>query len=166
MKHCRLHSWLLSLAAASLTLGCTSSTGQFPSKEGSLQELRYTPSSSHFSLWAPTADSALVLLYEEGLGGQPYEVLKMNKNAADGSWSAVAEGDLAGRFYTFRVNVSGRWLEETPGIFATAVGVNGQRAAVVDFGSTDPEGWEEDRRPELGGGPPPGTPLICRCRGL
>ena len=149
MKHCRLHSWLLSLAAASLTLGCTSSTGQFPSKEGSLQELRYTPSSSHFSLWAPTADSALVLLYEEGLGGQPYEVLKMNKNAADGSWSAVAEGDLAGRFYTFRVNVSGRWLEETPGIFATAVGVNGQRAAVVDFGSTDPEGWEEDRRPEL-----------------
>ena len=149
MKHCRLHSWLLSLAAASLTLGCTSSTGQFPSKEGSLQELRYTPSSSHFSLWAPTADSARVLLYEEGLGGQPYEVLQMNKNAADGSWSAVAEGDLEGRFYTFRVNVAGRWLEETPGIFATAVGVNGQRAAVVDFGSTDPEGWEEDRRPEL-----------------
>ena len=149
MKHCRLHSWLLSLAAASLTLGCTSSTGQFPSKEGSLQELRYTPSSSHFSLWAPTADSARVLLYEEGLGGQPYEVIEMNKNAADGSWSAVAEGDLEGRFYTFRVNVAGRWLEETPGIFATAVGVNGQRAAIVDFGSTDPEGWEEDRRPKL-----------------
>lgn len=73
----------------------------------------------------------------------------MNKNAADGSWKAVAEGDLEGRFYTFRVNVSGRWLEETPGIFATAVGANGQRAAVVDFGSTDPEGWAGDRRPEL-----------------
>ena len=149
MKHCCLHSWLLSLAAAPLMLGCTASSGQFPPKEGTLQELRYTPASSHFSLWAPTADSARVLLYEEGLGGQPYEVIEMNKNAADGSWSAVAEGDLEGRFYTFRVNVSGRWLEETPGIFATAVGVNGQRAAVVDFGSTDPEGWAEDRRPEL-----------------
>ena len=149
MKHCCLHSWLLSLAAAPLILGCTVSSGQFPPKEGTLQELRYTPASSHFSLWAPTADSARVLLYEEGLGGQPYEIIEMNKNAADGSWSAVAEGDLEGRFYTFRVNVSGRWLEETPGIFATAVGVNGQRAAVVDFGSTDPEGWAEDRRPEL-----------------
>ena len=40
----------------------------------------------------------------------------MNKNAADGSWKAVAEGDLEGRFYTFRVNVSGRWLDETPGM--------------------------------------------------
>ena len=149
MKHKCLLPCLLAFAAAPLTLGCTVSSDQFPPKEGPLQELSYTPASSHFSLWAPTADSARVLLYEEGLGGQPYEVIEMNKNAADGSWSAVAEGDLEGRFYTFRVNVSGRWLEETPGIFATAVGVNGQRAAVVDFGSTDPEGWAEDRRPEL-----------------
>ena len=149
MKHKCLLPCLLAFAAAPLTLGCTVSSDQFPPKEGPLQELSYTPASSHFSLWAPTADSARVLLYEEGLGGQPYEVIEMNKNAADGSWSAVAEGDLEGRFYTFRVNVSGRWLEETPGIFATAVGINGQRAAVVDFGSTDPEGWAEDRRPEL-----------------
>ena len=149
MKHKCLLPCLLAFAAAPLTLGCTVSSDQFPPKEGPLQELSYTPASSHFSLWAPTADSARVLLYEEGLGGHPYEVIEMNKNAADGSWSAVAEGDLEGRFYTFRVNVSGRWLEETPGIFATAVGINGQRAAVVDFGSTDPEGWAEDRRPEL-----------------
>ena len=149
MKHKCLLPCLLAFAAAPLTLGCTVSSDQFPPKEGPLQELSYTPASSHFSLWAPTADSARVLLYEEGLGGQPYEVIEMNKNVADGSWSAVAEGDLEGRFYTFRVNVSGRWLEETPGIFATAVGVNGQRAAVVDFNATDPEGWAEDRRPEL-----------------
>ena len=149
MKHKCLLPCLLAFAAAPLTLGCTVSSDQFPPKEGPLQELSYTPASSHFSLWAPTADSARVLLYEEGLGGQPYEVIEMNKNVADGSWSAVAEEDLEGRFYTFRVNVSGRWLEETPGIFATAVGVNGQRAAVVDFNATDPEGWAEDRRPEL-----------------
>ena len=149
MKHICLPIWLFSLAAAPLIVGCTAASGQFPPKEGSLQELYYTRASSEFSLWAPTADSARVLLYEEGLGGQPYEVIEMNKNAADGSWKAVAEGDLEGRFYTFRVNVSGRWLDETPGIFATAVGANGQRAAVVDFGSTDPEGWAGDRRPEL-----------------
>ena len=139
----------MALAAAVLTLGCTVTTEQFPPKEGSVQELGYTQERSEFSLWAPTADSARVLLYEDGLEGLPYEVLEMKKNTADGSWKAVAEGDLAGRFYTFRVNVSGQWLEETPGIFATAVGVNGHRAAIVDFRSTDPEGWAEDRRPEL-----------------
>ena len=134
----------MALAAAVLTLGCTVTTEQFPPKEGSVQELGYTQERSEFSLWAPTADSARVLLYEDGLEGLPYEVLEMKKNTADGSWKAVAEGDLAGRFYTFRVNVSGQWLEETPGIFATAVGVNGHRAAIVDFRSTDPEGWAED----------------------
>ena len=139
----------MALAAAVLTLGCTVTTEQFPPKEGSVQELGYTQERSEFSLWAPTADSARVLLYEDGLEGLPYEVLEMKKNTADGSWKAVAEGDLAGRFYTFRVNVSGQWLEETPGIFATAVGVNGHRAAIVDFRSTDPEGWAEDCRPEL-----------------
>ena len=149
MKHNCLPIWPFSLAAAPLIVGCTAASGQFPPKEGSLQELCYTRASSEFSLWAPTADSARVLLYEEGLGGQPYKIIEMNKNAADGSWNAVAKGDLEGRFYTFRVNVSGRWLDETPGIFATAVGVNGQRAAVVDFGSTDPEGWAGDRRPEF-----------------
>ena len=149
MKQICLPSGLMALAAAVLTLGCTVTTEQFPPKEGSVQELGYTQERSEFSLWAPTADSARVLLYEDGLEGLPYEVLEMKKNTADGSWKAVAEGDLAGRFYTFRVNVSGQWLEETPGIFATAVGVNGHRAAIVDFRSTDPEGWAEDRRPEL-----------------
>ena len=72
MKHKCLLPCLLAFAAAPLTLGCTVSSDQFPPKEGPLQELSYTPASSHFSLWAPTADSARVLLYEEGLGGQPY----------------------------------------------------------------------------------------------
>ena len=32
---------------------------------------------------------------------------------------------------------------------AKAVGVNGDRAAVVDMRSTDPEGWLQDKRPSL-----------------
>ena len=149
MKHTlSLFSFMIVSVVITMS-GCKPSSDTFTPKEGTLQELCYTRASSEFSLWAPTADSARVLLYEEGLGGQPYKIIEMNKNAADGSWNAVAEGDLEGRFYTFRVNVSGRWLDETPGIFATAVGVNGQRAAVVDFGSTDPEGWAGDRRPEF-----------------
>ena len=36
---------------------------------------------------------------------------------------------------------------QTPGVFAKAVGVNGARGAVIDMASTNPQGWETDRRP-------------------
>ena len=45
--------------------------------------------------------------------------------------------------------MNGEWLEETPGIYARAVGVNGDRAMVLNLGSTDPEGWKEDKGPEM-----------------
>ena len=38
-------------------------------------------------------------------------------------------------------------MQETPGVFAKAVAVNGRRAAIVDMGETNPEGWDNDRRP-------------------
>ena len=50
---------------------------------------------------------------------------------------------------TFNVKVNGKWLGDTPGIMAKAVGVNGKRAAVIDLRSTDPEGWANDVRPLL-----------------
>ena len=47
------------------------------------------------------------------------------------------------------MKVNGKWLGDTPGIMAKAVGVNGKRAAVLDLRSTDPEEWENDVRPPL-----------------
>ena len=67
----------------------------------------------------------------------------------DGTWRVAAERDLKGTFYTFQIEKEGKWLDETPGIWAKAVGVNGDRAAVIDLRETDPEGWEADRAPEL-----------------
>lgn len=150
MVNYRLAACLSEVIVATSILSCISSDPtELPSKHGSLQELTYSTGQSTFSLWAPTADSARVLLYGDGQTGEPFRILEMKKNPADGSWNATASGDQAGRFYTFRVNISGRWLEETPGIFATAVGVNGKRAAIIDMDSTDPDGWDQDRRPEL-----------------
>lgn len=61
----------------------------------------------------------------------------------------MIELTLKGKFYTFNVKVNGKWLGDTPGIMAKAVGVNGKRAAVIDLRSTDPEGWANDVRPLL-----------------
>lgn len=54
------------------------------------------------------------------------------------------KGDLKGKFYTFDMGKG-----ECPGTFAKAVGVNGNRGAIIDMASTNPEGWKDDKRPEL-----------------
>ena len=63
----------------------------------------------------------------------------------------MIEYSVQNDFYTFLVRQEGtKWeLKETPGIFATAVGVNGKRGAIIDCAETNPEGWENDVRPEL-----------------
>ncbi len=40
-------------------------------------------------------------------------------------------------------------LDETPGIWAKAVGTNGHRAAIIDMAATNPQGWDKDRGPKL-----------------
>ena len=47
------------------------------------------------------------------------------------------------------MKIDGRWQGDTPGIKAKAVGVNGNRAAIIDFKDTNPQGWEKDVRPQF-----------------
>lgn len=121
---------------------------KYPCYYGDDLELVYTPEKSVFTLWAPTAEKVRLNLYQSGEGGKPEERLEMEK-ADDGTWKISVDRNLKGSFYTFRIKKEGKWLKETPGIWAKAVGINGNRAAVIDWNETNPEGWEEDRAPEL-----------------
>lgn len=124
------------------------SVDEYPVKATSAEEVQFTPSKTTFSVWSPNADSVEVRIYESGEGGEALEVC-MLKPKFDGSWNGELRGNLEGKFYTFRVYENGVWLDETPGIFAKSVGVNGKRGAIVDMKKTNPEGWAEDQRPEL-----------------
>ena len=146
------HLFVMSMLA---TVGCNpaqqhafDSYDQYPVYEGDWEEMSYTPASTRFSLWAPSAEAVNLLLYEAGQGGEAVRTLPM-KAAADGMWNTSVDGNLKGKFYTFNVKVGGQWQGDTPGVMAKAVGVNGDRAAVVDLRDTDPEGWEADTRPPL-----------------
>ncbi len=101
-----------------------------------------------FTLWAPTAEEVRLNLYASGEGGEPIRQLPM-KSSDKGTWRISVSEDLKGSFYTFQIRIGDKWLDETPGIWAKAVGVNGNRAAVIDWAATDPEGWEADKSPEL-----------------
>ena len=117
------------------------------SAQTTFDELTYTKEVSSFKLNAPSrAKSVKVNIYKEGIGGSVVKTVKMKRTGAD-QWTADIPGDLKGLFYTFQVQTGKKAMQETPGVFAKAVAVNGRRAAIVDMGETNPEGWDNDRRP-------------------
>lgn len=139
---------------AATVAGCASAKKEYasyelyPVRSGSLTEMEYSPTVTRFSLWAPTADEVRLMLFETGDGGHAYETISMQLSE-EGTWKADVERDMKGKFYTFNVKINGKWLGDTPGINARAVGVNGKRAAIIDMRTTDPEGWADDKRPAL-----------------
>ena len=117
------------------------------SAQTTFDELTYTKEVSSFKLNAPSrAKSVKVNIYNKGVGGEVLKTVKMKRTGAD-QWTADIPGDLKGLFYTFQVQTGRKAMQETPGVFAKAVAVNGRRAAIVDMGETNPEGWDNDRRP-------------------
>lgn len=121
----------------------------YPTYSGDDLELSVNASGTHFRLWSPAAKDAEVNLYDNGHTGMPYRTLKMTFDPANGTWTASVPEQLYGKFYTFRINNGGKWLAETPGVWAKAVGVNGKRAAIINPALTNPEGWQTDRGPEV-----------------
>ena len=118
----------------------------WPSYSGEDLELSVNEAGTHFRLWSPEAQAVEVLIYDTGRNTPAVDTLDMKK-AGQGTWTASVDRQLYGKYYTFRVKHNGRWLAETPGVWAKAVGVNGSRAAIIDFAKTNPEGWDSDRGP-------------------
>lgn len=120
----------------------------YPAYDGTDLGLTYAPEKSVFKIWSPTAEEVKIYLYEAGQGGEPLQSQNM-KRTKQGVWEITFEEDLKGKFYAFQVKVDGAWLAEVPDPYVKAVGVNGDRGMVIDFAETNPEGWENDRRPAL-----------------
>ncbi|WP_321979289.1 type I pullulanase [Prevotella sp.] len=109
--------------------------------QGQFNEMEYGKTQTVFHLNASSPPK--LRLYKSGQGGKPVKTIKMRAVSND-RWEATVKGDLAGMFYTFDIGKG-----ECPGTFAKAVGVNGNRAAILNMADTNPEGWADDRRPAL-----------------
>lgn len=120
----------------------------YPSYDGTDLEMVLDSKGTHFALWSPEASAARVFIYNTGRNGKPVDTLNMVKTDK-GVWRVSAPQQLYNKFYTFSVLADGKWLAETPGVWAKAVGINGNRAAIIDMSRTNPEGWENDRGPVL-----------------
>lgn len=145
---------LLLILLSTLLYSCTeiktdfASYEAYPIPKGESLWLSFSKDYSEFKLWSPTAEAVQLNLYSEGNGGEAIATHTM-EHSVNGVWKKQLKGDLNGTYYTFQVNIDGKWLEETPGIYAKAVGVNGKRAMVLDLESTNPEGWNLDKGPVI-----------------
>lgn len=116
-------------------------------KAQTFNEVSYSPKATTFSLvTAPEVKKVNVLISDAD--NNEAQLVKSMKRVGAGKWKLTVKNDLKGKYYLFGVYNNAQ-PDLTPGVFAKAVGVNGQRGAIIDLKDTDPEGWSEDKRPEL-----------------
>lgn len=148
------YSVILGVLTVTTMMSCSSAKKEYasfdlyPVRSGSLTEMVYAPEATQFTLWSPVAEEVRLMLYDKGEGGHAYKTVKMDP-IEDGTWTTLVHKDLLNHFYAFNVKINGEWQGDTPGINAHAVGVNGKRGAIIDWKTTNPKGWESDRRPPL-----------------
>ena len=110
--------------------------------------LTYTSSASTFKLWAPTADSVTLNIYEGGTAGTADKIASYPMTGGTrnekGVWTYVANGDLNGKYYTYSVDVANK-VNEVCDPYARTTGVNGKRAMILDLSTTNPDGWAADK---------------------
>ena len=150
MRHIKLLITGVAMAAMVTFVACNEESKKSQEEEQQqsipttpIEEMSYTPEKTSFELWAPTAESAVVRLYN---GDTMAEEITMQRGE-HGLWNAEAEGDKKGMYYAFQVTIDGNKLKETAGIFARALDVNGNRGAIIDMRDTDPAGWSADKSP-------------------
>lgn len=131
----------LLIILACLLIGCATQPNKLEN------ECVYTPEKTTFTFWSSVAEKMEVRLYNT-YDASEFEVITLQEQEGD-YWTATIKGDQVGKFYTVCSYQNGEWGQESPGIFAKAVSVNGQRAAIIDMQATNPEGWENDQRPVM-----------------
>lgn len=109
-------------------------------------ELEYSPQQTTFTLNAPSSARPVVKLFNAAGDKKPAHTLEMKVVGKD-RWQVTVRKDLKGRYYAFNIGGKrGDVRQDTPGVFAKAVGVNGQRGAIIEL---PPFVEEEARLPQL-----------------
>ena len=102
----------------------------------------YSEASTTFKVWSPVSTKITLNLYDKGNGTETPTTHEMTKGEK-GVWSVTVNGDLEGKYYTYRVyNASYPTGAEIVDPYAKSAGLNGARGMIVDFSKTNPTGWD------------------------
>ncbi|MWV45421.1 type I pullulanase [Paenibacillus sp. HJL G12] len=119
----------------------------------------YSRTESIFKLWAPKAEKVTLALYQdagsynaEGEVSVHTDGLEIGmKKWKDGVWFLRFYGDLAGRYYMYKIEETDGSIRYAADPYSRAVSANGARSAIVDLKAWNPTGWEDEKRPPLEG---------------
>jgi pullulanase len=115
-----------------------------PSKDAPFMfdEMSYSPTETVFKVFAPEDARCYVVIDGDSVKMEYAPTVDDSLMAEGHVFKAVVRGDQKGKAYEFVVNGVA-----SPGVFAKAVTINGQKGVVVDLRDSDPEGWFDDHGP-------------------
>jgi len=105
-----------------------------------------------FRVWAPTARSAALCLYDSGTGAAT-EHAPLQRDPATGTWSTTLAGDLSGKYYTYLVDVfvpgTGIVRNRVTDPYSIGLTTDSRRSYVgaLDAPALKPAGWDAAPRP-------------------
>jgi len=105
-----------------------------------------------FALWAPTARNVAVCLHGDG-DGPATSLVGLERDATRGIWSGTVDRDLAGRYYTYLVDVhvpgTGVVRNRVTDPYAVSLTTDSRRAYVADLDAPQlaPPGWSRTPSP-------------------
>ena len=105
-------------------------------------------------LWAPTAQSVRLLLFDHAADTAPSATVPMHEH--NGVWVARGAPDWKGKYYLYQVNV---WVPADGAIdtnvtsdpYSVDIAINGTKSRITDLDAdeTKPQSWDEDHSPAL-----------------
>ncbi len=113
-------------------------------------------SDAEFKLWAPTAQSVKLFIYEDSDVTKQAKEVNMTENTTTGIWSA-SESGAVGKFYRYQVTVYHPTTGNIETVMVTdpyslSLSQNSQLSHVVDLSDDDslkPAGWDASNSPEF-----------------
>jgi pullulanase-type alpha-1,6-glucosidase len=122
-------------------------------KPGVVWDANQTPT---VSVWAPTATSVTLNVYDNPTGGSA-TTHAMTEDPATGGWSYVGDSGLKGKYYTFSVNVYAHSIadfvtNEVTDPYSYSLSMNGGRSQFVNLkdAALKPTGWDALAKKSLG----------------
>ena len=111
-----------------------------------------TETGTQFALWAPSAQKVTLRLFMRGSMGEDGDALigqYLMRPETDGSWTYDFADNKHGVYYDFLIERDCGSVDRVADPWAYGAGVNGRRSMVVDFDRTNPDGWGNDRTPDV-----------------
>lgn len=97
-----------------------------------------------FKVWSPHAKAVSLKIYTTGILEENSLLRKFPMKLEENVWQISINENLKGYFYTYEFDHYD-YVTEAPDLYAKAVGLNGDRTAIIDLQETNPEDWEKDQ---------------------